>query len=81
MKRNGGSEMINVHDFCDTCADGTIVKLFFYDIDTRDFITDVAFHNAKAGVSTLKAAFYYANVESIYVNADVIYCMCYVINV
>lgn len=72
--------MINVHDFCDTCADGTSVKLSFYDIDTRDFIVDVVFHDAKAGSSALGVAFDYAGIESFYVNADMICCKCYVFN-
>lgn len=73
--------MINVHDFCDTCADGTSIKLSFFDIDTRDFIVEVIFHDAKQGAKTLSAAFAYAGLESFYVSADVICCVCYVFNV
>ena len=72
--------MLNVHDFCNTCANGTTVKLSFYDIDSRAFIVDVVFHDAKKGSSTLKFAFDYASIESIYVSASVVCCECYVIN-
>nr|DAG65473.1 MAG TPA: hypothetical protein [Bacteriophage sp.] len=72
--------MINVHDFCNTCVDGTTVKLSFYDTYSRDFIVDVVFHDAKKGSSTLGVAFDYANIESIYVSADVVCCKCYVLN-
>ena len=73
--------MLNVHDFCNTCVDGTTVKLSFYDIDSRDFIVDVVFHDAKKGSSTLGVAFDYATIESIHVNADIVCCECYVLNV
>ena len=72
--------MINVHDFCNTCVDGTTVKLSFYDVDSRDFIVDVIFQDAKRGSSTLGVAFDYAIIESIYVSADVVCCECYVLN-
>lgn len=73
--------MINVHDFCNTCVDGTTVKLSFYDIDSRDFIVDVTFHDAKRGSSTLGGVFDYATIESIHVSADIVCCACYVLNV
>lgn len=72
--------MINVHDFCDTCADGTSIKLSFYDFYSRDFIVDVIFQDAKRGRSALGVAFDYATVESIYVSADIVCCECYVLN-
>lgn len=80
VKQNGDFKMINVHDFCNNCVDGTSVKLSFYDVDSRDFIVDVIFHDAKIGRSTLGIAFDYATVESIYVSADIICCKCYVLN-
>lgn len=72
--------MINVFDFCNICTDGTSIKLSFYDIDTRDFIVDVAFNDAKKGAKTLSAEFGYAAIESFYVSADVVCCSCYKYN-
>lgn len=72
--------MINVHDFCNTCADGTKVKLSFYDISTRDFIVNVVFSDAKAGSSALGFAYAYADIESIYVSAGVVCCKCFIFN-
>nr|DAU40580.1 MAG TPA: hypothetical protein [Bacteriophage sp.] len=72
--------MINVHNFCNTCADGTTVKLSFYDVNSRDFMLDVIFRDAKRGSSTLRVAFEYANIESIYVSAGVVCCECYALD-
>lgn len=72
--------MINVHDFCESCADATSAKLSFYDAISKDFIVDVLFHDAKHGHSALAIAFDYANIESIYASANVVYCKCYVLN-
>ena len=70
--------MMSTHDFCNTCVDGTTVKLSFFDASSKDFIVDVVFHDAKKGSSTLGVAFAYATIESIRVSADVICCECYV---
>ena len=79
VKRKG-SKMVNVHDFCNTCANGTTIKLSYYDFDSRDFMFDVVFNDAKNGRAALGFTFDYANIESIYVSADVVCCRCHVFN-
>ena len=72
--------MISLHDFCSTCADGTSIKLSFYDINTRELIVDVVFNNAKEGAKILGVEYSYARVESFYASGDVVCCECYVFN-
>ena len=61
-----------VYDFCDACADGTTVKLRFFDVDTDEFISSVTMCDAKAGYKLLSAICGYGYVESFYTSADVI---------
>ena len=66
------TEKMFVYDFCSACADGTTVKLSFFDVDTDDFIASVTMSDAKAGYKTLSAICLYAYVEYFYCSADVI---------
>lgn len=62
--------MIDVYDFCGACADGTTVKLSFFDVVSDDFISSVILHDAKTGCKTLSAVCGYAYVEYFYISAD-----------
>lgn len=64
--------MINVYDFCSTCADGITVKLSFFDIATNDFVSSVILNDAKTGCKTLSAVCGYAYIDYIYVSADML---------
>ena len=64
--------MIDVYEFCNACADGTTVKLSFFDVDTNDFVSSVVLHDAKTGCKTLSAICGYAYVEYFYVSADMV---------
>lgn len=64
--------MIDVYDFCNACADGTRVKLSFFDVDTNNFVSTVVLKDAKTGCKTLSAICVYAYVEYIYVSADMV---------
>lgn len=64
--------MINVFDFCETCAETTTVKLSFFNADSDDYITSLILHDAKVGVKTLSATCRYAHVECFYTSTDVI---------
>lgn len=64
--------MIDVYDFCGACADGTTVKLSFFDVVTDDFIATVVLNDAKTGAKTLSAVCGYSYVEYFYVSADVV---------
>lgn len=65
--------MINVYDFCGACADGTTVKLSFFDVVSDDFIATVVLNDAKVGVKTLSAVCGYSYIEYFYNSADIIY--------
>jgi hypothetical protein len=64
--------MIDVYDFCGACAEGTTVKLSFFDVVTDDFISTVILNDAKTGCKTLSAICGYSYVEYIYVSADIV---------
>lgn len=64
--------MIDVYDFCGACADGTTVKLSFFDVVSDEFIASVVLHDAKTGAKTLSAVCGYAYVEYFYVSADMV---------
>lgn len=64
--------MIDVYDFCKACADGTTVKLMFFDVESEEFITTVILADAKTGCKALSVVFGYSHVEYIYNSADVI---------
>lgn len=64
--------MIDVYDFCGACADGTTVKLSFFDVDTNDYIANVVLNDAKTSFKTLSAVCGYGYVEYFYTSADMI---------
>lgn len=64
--------MIDVYDFCSTCADGTTVKLSFFDVVSDDFISSVILHDAKTGCKMLSAVCGYSYVEYFYNSADML---------
>lgn len=64
--------MIDVYDFCGACADGTTVKLSFFDVISDDFIASVILHDAKTGCKTLSAVCGYAYVDYFYLSADMV---------
>lgn len=72
VKRNGVFEMINVYDFCASCADATTVKLSFFDAESDSFITSLILHNAKTGIKTLSAVCMFSLIECFYLSADML---------
>ena len=66
------TEKMFVYDFCDACADGTTVKINFFDVDTDEFISSVTMSDAKSGCKLLSAICGYGYVEQFYASADVI---------
>lgn len=72
VKRNGVLKMINVCDFCGACADGTKVKLSFFDVGSDEFIATVILNDAKTGVKTLSAVCGYSYIECFYTSADMV---------
>ena len=64
--------MIDVYDFCGACAEGTTVKLSFFDVVTDDFIATVILDDAKTGCKTLSAVCGYSYIESFYISADIV---------
>lgn len=64
--------MISVYDFCSACADGTTVKLSFFDVVSDDFITTLILNDAKTGCKTLSATCGYSYVEYFYISADML---------
>ena len=66
------TEKMFVYDFCDACADGTTVKIIFFDVDTDKRISSVTMSDAKAGHKLLSAVCGYGYVEYFYCSADVI---------
>lgn len=72
VKRNGVFEMINVYDFCEACADATMVKLSFFDADSAEFITSLILHDAKTGVKTLSSFYMFSQIECFYPSAELL---------
>lgn len=68
----GSTEMINVYDFCGACADGTTVKLSFFDVATDAFVSSVILIDAKKGCKTLSAICGYSYVEFFYIGGDML---------
>lgn len=66
------TEKMYVYDFCNACADGTTVKIVFFDVDTDKRISSVTMSDAKAGYKLLSAVCGYGWVENFYASADVI---------
>lgn len=64
--------MIDVYDFCGACADGTTVKLSFFDVVSDEFIATVVLNDAKTGAKTLSAVCRYAYIEYFYNSADIV---------
>lgn len=64
--------MSYVYDFCGSCAEGTTVKLSFYDVISEDFIATVILNDAKTGCKTLSAVCGYSYIDYFYVSADVV---------
>lgn len=64
--------MINVYDFCEACAEATMVKLSFFDAESDNFITSLILHDAKTGVKTLSAVCMYSQIECFYLSADLL---------
>ena len=64
--------MIYVYDFCGACADGTPVKLSFFDVVSDEFISSVVLTNATTGCKTISAVCGYGYVEYFYNSADMI---------
>ena len=65
-------ENIYVYNLCDTCSDGTTVKISFFDVDTDEFISSVTMSDAKTGCKLLSAICGYAYVDYFYCSADII---------
>lgn len=66
------TEKMYVYDFCNACADGTTVKIVFFDVDTDKRISSVTMSDAKTGCKLLSAICGYGYVETFYSSADVI---------
>ena len=64
--------MIYVYDFCGSCAEGTTVKLSFFDADSDNFIFTVILDDAKNSCKALSAACGYSLIECFYNSADLI---------
>lgn len=72
--------MISVYDFCNTCAEGTTVRLKFFDAFTHKFVTSIVLRDAQSGCKALAASYAYGEVQRWYVSETAVICKVDILN-